>query len=156
MNPKKLRRAIRLVVFATVAGIAATYWNTRPEKFPIGVHRISLYPYFQEEDHLLIRVIEPDDELHRDEWVLFAIDKIAYFGVARGMPGDKITAPEGYLAVNGQPVVVHGRRFPGRPAGEVPANKLYVLCMNPGVRNDSRTFGFIGREQVKGIILHEK
>ena len=154
MNPRKLLRPLRLAIFVVVALMAGFFLRTRPEKFPIGDR--SMFPRFQAGDTLQIRVTGPDEEIARSEWVLFAIDKTAYFGVVRGVAGDRVSAPEGRIAINGEEVVVHSRSFPGRAAGEVPEGKLYILCLNPAVTRDSRRFGFIDREQVQGIILHEE
>lgn len=127
LSPRKLLRPLRLLIFAAIAITVALWWRGRPETFPIGDQ--SMYPRYQPGDELLIRVIDERDELERGADVLFSIGTTAYFGVVSGLPGDD------------------------SEAGTVPAGKVYILCLNRNVKNDSRRFGFVPREQVRGIIL---
>jgi signal peptidase I len=151
VNPRKLVRPIRFVIFAGVAVTVALFLRGRPEAFPIGDD--SMVPLYYPKDRLAIRVIDPDDELQRGDDVLFAIDKHAYFGRVRALPGDTVGARDGMLTVNDAPV--GPVPVPGDALGPVPAGHVCVLCLNPAVGNDSRRFGFLRREQVRGIILYK-
>lgn len=154
MNPRKLVRPLRFVLFAVVAVLAGLFLRGRAEYLEINDR--SMYPRYQPGDRLAIRAIDEDDPVARGDWVLFAIETTGYCAVVRGLPGDIVGATDGRVTVNGKPVLVHGRPFPGNAAGAVPDGHYYVLCLNPDVQRDSRRFGFIARGQVKGIILHEE
>jgi signal peptidase I len=151
MNPRNLLRPVRFVIFAAVAITVALFMRGRPEAFPIGDE--SMVPLYYPGDKLAIRVIDTDDELKVGDDVLFAVGAHAYFGRVRALPGDTVGARGGVLTVNDEPVGPVA--VPGDALGPVPAGSVCVLSPNPAVTKDSRTFGFLPREQVRGIILHK-
>lgn len=156
IDPRKIQRAIRFVVFAAVAVMVGLFMRGN-ENYAIPENDPSLEPVFPGGTHVLVNEIDTDDPLERGWDVVYAMERegqqFARFGRVRALPGDRVGEREGRLTVNDEPV----GPFPiaGAAMGVVPADHVLILAVTDRVSNypDSRELGFIRREDVKARVL---
>ena len=153
-----LEHAVMLVVaFVLVFGFI--------KPFVVDAFRVpteSMVPTFQVGDRFLAnkfvyRFTEPE----RGDIVVFDsvdedVDEALVKRVA-GLPGDVVRVEGGTLFVNGEPqnepylnTGVVPDLTPAYGPTEVPEGKIFVLGDNRGNSGDSRSFGFVPKEKVKG------
>ena len=115
----------------------------------------SMSPTIQPGDILLVQTGHEDWE--RGELILFQADGEETLFIKRivGLPGDRVEAVQGELRVNGQPWregPLARITIPNFPAQKVPPGMLFVMGDNPPESEDSRSFGPISAEGVKGKV----
>ena len=129
----------------------------------------SMNPTFENGDRLILKKYETllnTEEYNRGDIVAFKspIDKDNRFFIKRvvGISGDKINISEGNLYINdkyiNEPYVENESFTEALSYGEnfiVPEDKIFVMGDNrfPGGSNDSRSFGSVSVDQIKGKVV---
>jgi signal peptidase I len=155
---RKVLRFVRLGLVGAALVMVALFVRDR-ETITIPANDYSLWPTHGPGTKLVLKRIEPDEELARGVDVVYLVrpdgKERAQFGRVRGLPGDVIGAKDGYLTVNGK-LINRPSRVPGEALGEVPPGKVCVLAVGArrDVAPDSRALGFLPREDIKAIIRY--
>ena len=156
IDPRKLQRGIRLLVFGAVAVLAGLFLR-RSERYEIPVGDPSLAPYYPGGTIVMVDELDGDDTLETGWDVVYAMERegqlYARFGRVRALPGDAVGEREGELTVNGQGLKPRIRV--DRVMGKVPAGTVLILPVIDQVSNypDSRELGFIPRAHVHARIV---
>ena len=156
IDPRKLQRAIRFVVYGAVA-VAAGLFLRNYGRHEIPATDSSLGGFYPGGSRVLVRNLDVDDTLERGWDVMYAMERdgqwFKRFGRVRALPGDRVGDREGRLTVNDDPI----GPFPiaGTAMGVVPADHVLILAVMDRASNypDSRELGFIRREDVKARVL---
>ncbi len=150
-----------LIVFAAIGSII--YWQiAQPHK----VSGLSMYPNFNDGDYIITdKITQKFNEYKRGEIIVFKKkDKSDdYIKRVIGLPGDKIRISEGIVYLNNkaldEPYLKNNKYTqPGLYISEnqeltLPKNNYFVLGDNRNVSSDSREWGFVTRDEIKGIVF---
>ena len=152
MGMRKFRGTFLLGLWSAVVLIALIALRNYDWYPAVGT---SMSPTIQPGDVLLVQ--NGHEDWKRGELVLFQTDGEETLFIKRivGLPGDRVEAVQGRLRVNGQPWPegpLAGISIPDFPAQRVPPGMLFVLGDNPPESEDSRSFGPISEEAVKGNV----
>jgi signal peptidase I len=150
-----------------VSELAGNIWEDfiKPYKTPSS----AMEPTLRIGDYYIVdRRIYKNNEPSRGDVVVFAFPKdtsILFFKRIVGLPGDTIEIKEKILYVNGKKVNEPYVIYMGDETGEiktiddfgpvtVPPNSFFTLGDNRDRSFDSRYWGFVSREHLKGKALH--
>lgn len=155
IDPRKIQRAFRFIVFAAVAVTVGLFLRGN-ERYEIPPGDPSLEPFFPGGTRVLVDEVDPEDPLELGWDVVYAMERdgqqFARYGRVRGLPGDRVGTEGGRLTVNGTAI----GPFPiaGRAMGVVPEGRVLILAVTDRVSGypDSRELGFIPREDVRAVI----
>ena len=155
--PRRIVRPLRFVLMAAIVIMIGLFVRERMrhEALTVPDHNQSMFPKYPAGTRVSAENIDDDYPLEIGMDLLYEVDGTGYLGRLQGMGGDDVGIDdEGRITVNGErvgPIPI-----PGAPLGKVPEGKLFLLVLNPApdVPPDSRTFGFIPREDVLAIIRH--
>jgi signal peptidase I len=153
------RRATGVVLLLALVGAVALLRAT--VAFPVRVDSASMMPTFREGDVVLVSHTRPDlEDLSRGDLVTFrsAEDGKRVLKRVVGLPGDSLVIKDSLLHVNGrivaEPYVDHdlidgyySRTF------TVPEGRVFVLGDNRGNSIDSRDYGSVGADELRGRVL---
>jgi len=147
------RSSLKLLVFAAALVAAAVAARIAVAE----IYRVpsrSMEPALSPGDQVIVVRLHRGDEPRRGEVVVFEGDD----GRARikriiGLPGDSVAIDGAQVIVNGttlaEPYALVDREA-GRSTHVVPAGHYFVLGDNRGNSDDSRDWGFVARESLRG------
>lgn len=158
------RRKTRLMLFIIFWGIIFT-WFIKNFVFSLEVVQgVSMYPSFQKGAyHLVNKFIYNFTEPQRKDVVIIKehiwLKKGELIKRIIGIPGDIIEIKGGDIHLNGQLLYepyVKGKTFPNVSPFKVKENMYFVLGDNRGISYDSRHFGFIKKNEIRGKLVPDK
>jgi len=156
--PARIARPVRFVLMAATVVLVALFVRERMrhESVTIPPKNQSMFPRYPGGTRVSAEKVDADFPLQKGMDLLYQVEGVGYFGRLQGVAGDEVGIDdEGRITVNGG--LTGPLPIPGAPLGKVPGGKLFLLVLNPSpdVPPDSRTFGFIARDQVLAIIRHK-
>jgi signal peptidase I len=114
----------------------------------------SMEPSLSPGDQVVVMRLHQGDEPQRGEVVVFeGDDGRAWIKRIIGLPGDSVAIDGGHVLVNGTTLSEpYARSDPeeGRSTHVVPAGHYFVMGDNRGNSDDSRDWGFVARESLRG------
>ncbi len=150
-----IARIVRFAILLAAVLTAAMFFRAwGRHAIPEGDH--SMEPAYPAGSRVMTEKLAPGAPLDRGTDVVYRMEKdgttYERFGRVRAIPGDEIGAKDGVLTVNGEPIGPIA--IPGEPMGRVPEGTVLILAINPLERRypDSRTLGWIRREDVLRVI----
>lgn len=150
-----------LIVFFAIGSIIYGF-IAQPHK----VSGLSMYPNFNDGDYIITDKLTPKfHEYSKGEIIVFKKKDRHDDFIKRiiGLPGDKIRVSDGKVYINNQALVEpYLKNGPYTSAGLfaeenqeviVPENSYFVLGDNRNVSSDSREWGFVERDEIKGEVV---
>jgi hypothetical protein len=105
IDPRKLQRTIRLIVFGAVAVLAGLFLRGS-ERYEIPLGDPSLAPYYPGGTVVMVDELDEDDPLETGWDIVYAMERdgqlYARFGRVRALPGADVGERDGELTVNGE------------------------------------------------------
>jgi signal peptidase I len=154
--------AAALALTLVVGGSTGLVWAVRTSVVtPVRIDSASMAPTLEPGDVVLVSRWAPDvDDLAHGDLVVFADPREGRRTIKRvvGLPGESVVVLDGVLHVDGAPVEepwvdpatvdgYYSRTF------EVPGQHVFVLGDNRGNSVDSRDYGAVDAEDLRGTVL---
>lgn len=150
-----------LIVFFAIGSII--YWQiAQPHK----VSGLSMYPNFNDGDYIITDKLTPKlSEFKRGDIVVFKKKEKNDDYIKRiiGLAGDRVRISDGQVYLNNkllnEPYLRNSSYTqPGMSAPEnievtVPPKSYFVLGDNRSVSSDSREWGFVTKDEIKGLVF---
>lgn len=153
------RRPVILLVLAVIVGVVALARATVAT--PVSVHSASMLPSFSTGDVVLVSRSEPDvNDLQRGDLITFRSPEDGERALKRviGLPGDSLVIKDSRLYVNdieiAEPYVDHALIDGYYSRTYVVAqSRVFVLGDNRGNSVDSRDYGAVAEDDLRGRVL---